>query len=104
MSICVRGLKEFKKSGCSETCPLHINVKNSMTDGTIEEFSGCADIWQATQLFKLNVRLDGIQQAIESLRNNISTKDGPKPDPALVKLLNLSLDTQRARKIANANS
>ena len=56
------------------------------------EIKECVDIYMARLQFDTNVLLEGNQQAVESFRNNMSTASGPKPDPAVMKLLNMALN------------
>ena len=55
----------------------------------------CIDLWQHDFFLAALGLLEGNQQATESFRNNMSTANGqPKPDPALLKLVQI-LETRK---------
>ena len=91
---CIRGLREFKK-GCPQKkwdgesgCPAWIDVRMPTLGGTkFIEIKECLDLYRARLHYSTNALLEGNQRAVETFRNNMSTEAGPKPDPALVKTL-----------------
>lgn len=100
--VCVRGLKKFK-NGCPQNneCPLWREMIISPTgDPTKQENKGqCIDVWMIDLKVQELGRLEGIQEAIERMRNAIAQPDpndpfndnkaSPKPDPAMLKLINI---------------
>lgn len=103
---CIRGLQEFKK-GCPQKawdgqdgCSCWIEKVAPIKGGEKTIFKQCIDLW----MFKLGWDqcglLEGNQQATESFRNGMIEVDNngkgqPKPDPAIVLLVNLIKDTQQ---------
>jgi len=80
--VCIRGLKQFK------------NKPNEQ-----ETKGQCIDVWMFDLKIQELARLEGIQEAIERMRNAIAQPDPsdpfndnkatPKPDPAIMKLINM---------------
>lgn len=93
---CTRGLSAFKK-GCpgqswdgENGCPLWredlITVPEG--NGTKEVVRAqCVDLWQYDFMWWNHARMSGTQQAVEMFRNNMSVAGSPKPDPAMVRIL-----------------
>lgn len=109
---CIRNLERFKKSGCPEKiwggeegCPCWIELTTT-TRGDAEPKlrKMCVDIW----MFDLKISelglLEGNQQAMEIFRNGmLDTSDPndlkPKPDAAMIHLVNLLLEEKNKREI-----
>ena len=105
---CIRGLKEFK-SGCpqkswdgEEGCPCWIELSVSARGDPLkkEVRKQCLDLWLWEFQWAMMGLLEGNQQAVESFRNGMldvdsNGKNQPKPDPAVVVLLNLIKNTQQ---------
>lgn len=49
----------------------------------------CLDLWIARLHWGTNQLLEGNQQAIESFRNNMTVEGCPRPDPAMLRMLEL---------------
>jgi hypothetical protein len=107
---CIKGLEAYKK-GCPEKawdgqegCPCWKEYIVSMRENPLkkEARKQCIDIWNHEFLWASMGLQEGVQQAVETFRNNMTTEEGvPKPDPAMVQLLQLFHLQQQARLIAN---
>jgi len=100
--VCIRGLKQFK-NGCpqNESCPMWRNmITVPLSKPNEQETKGqCIDVWMFDLKIQELARLEGIQEAIERMRNAIAQPDPsdpfndnkatPKPDPAIMKLINM---------------
>jgi hypothetical protein len=93
---CIRGLREFKR-GCPEggECPAWITrtVPTRTNPAVGETISQCLDIWMLTVNWDTNKLLEGVAQAIESFRNNMTevTEGGsfPKTSRGMAHLINM---------------
>jgi hypothetical protein len=108
---CLRGLKRFR-SGCPEStwngetgCPAWITrtVPTAKNPAHGETISQCLDMWMLTVNWDANKLLEGISQAIESFRNNMteSTEDGnyPKASRALRHIIGIFENELEKKKI-----
>ena len=101
---CIRGIQAFKK-GCPQRaftdrdpdgCPAWIELSMPTKGGTDSiKISECVDLYKARLQFDSNRLLEGNVQAIESFRNNMSTDRGPRPDPAMVRMVEFIQATAR---------
>ena len=110
---CIRGLKEYKRHGCpcmlfnkdtGKGCPAWIEIGVTALDdpnSPVKNEGHCVDIWNSKLLHDAIKRLAGVQQATESFRNNMSTEQGPKPDPAVIKLGALLETAYRDQQLIN---
>jgi len=95
---CIRGLKEFK-NGCpgmawsekhSTGCPAWIEREMFSRGGMKKtKFAECLDHWTAKLQYDTNVLLEGVQQAVETFRNNATIDGSPKPDPAVKEFMQI---------------
>lgn len=93
---CMRGLKEFKKGcpqkpwngedGCPAWVELLVTPMNEPTKPK-DKIGKCIEHWKIELQLKSLALLEGNQMAIESFRNNMTTPGCPKPDPAVVRLV-----------------
>ena len=103
---CIRGLAAFKK-GCpqrswngTDGCSAWIEKRMSTKGGQeFVEIKECLDHYMARLQFDTNRLLEGNQQAVESFRNNVSVDGAPKPDPALVRLVQIAEENRLVRQI-----
>ncbi len=94
---CIRGLKPYEKSGCpcrpwdgENGCPAWVELLVTPAGEPLkpkDKIGKCLDHWDLELRLKSLGLLEGNQQAIESFRNNMSVTGSPKPDPALVRLV-----------------
>ena len=99
---CIRGLAAFKK-GCPERdgeggCPAWVELLVTPRGEPLkpkDKIGRCIDRWQHEFQLTMLSLLEGNQQAVESFRNNMTTDGGPRPDPAVVHLVQLLEDRQR---------
>lgn len=100
MPPCIRGIKQFSK-GCPQKewngqdgCPawkeLTVTVRGEPLKKQIKK--QCIDLWLHDFQYEALGLLLGNQQATESFRNNMTTEEGPKPDPAVLGLMQLIQD------------
>ena len=90
---CIRGIQAFRK-GCpmrpwngEDGCPAWIEMEMQDKSGNRVLIKECLDLYMARLHYSTNALLEGNQQAVESFRNNMTTAKGPKPDPAVLRLL-----------------
>jgi hypothetical protein len=92
---CIRGIVKHcpqKSWDGSEGCPAWIEMTIATKGDPLKKEirKQCIDLWQHDFSLAALGLLEGNQQATESFRNNMTTSDGrPKPDPALLKLVQL---------------
>jgi hypothetical protein len=106
---CIRGLKEFKK-GCPQQpwngvsgCPAWVELLVTPEGAPLkpkDKIGKCIDHWDIELRLKALGLLEGNQRATESFRNNMSTDRGPRPDPALLKMINM-IETNKPAQIGN---
>lgn len=113
---CIRGLKEYKR-GCPQEkwnsvtgkgCPLWITrTAPTLAYPNGEIISQCLDLWMLTVNWDANKLLEGVNQVIESFRNNMTetTEDGnyPKASRGLRYLINYIEEEMKARQIIYAH-
>jgi hypothetical protein len=113
---CIRGLAAFKK-GCPrrpwsendpEGCPAWLEYLVTPKGEPLKQKDkkgNCADLWAVEfQLTALGL-LEGNQQAVESFRNNMTEGNFPKPDPAVLRLVQIFEEHQRVQlAIASKNN
>ena len=101
---CIRNLDRFKKTGCPQClwdgvagCPAWVEMITADPDNPAKQRTEkkCIDLWTFQFTWAQLGLLEGNQQAIESFRNGMvyQAADGstqPKPDPALVQLVNMA--------------
>jgi len=105
---CIRGLSAFKK-GCPQRswdgasgCPAWIDKKLPIKGSTeFIEVKECLDLFMARLAYDGNGLLEGNQQAVESFRNGMINSAGPRPDPALCKLIAMIEEQQQHKLIGN---
>lgn len=93
---CIRGLRNFKR-GCpgkpwngEEGCPAWVELLVTPKDEPAkpkDKIGHCIDHWMVELKLKELGLLEGNQIAIESFRNNMSIDGYPKPDPAVLRLV-----------------
>ncbi|MDY6904074.1 MAG: hypothetical protein SWH61_05245 [Thermodesulfobacteriota bacterium] len=93
MKPCVRNLPGFKK-GCPEndTCPCWKTLQVAKRGNPLEKEikSQCIDLWMFEFAWSQLGATEAVQKEIEELRNNLCQGGGmPKPDPALVELVQI---------------
>jgi hypothetical protein len=101
---CIRNLEPFKKTGCpqkswdgEEGCTAWMEMTVGTRDNPLKPDlkKMCIDMWQFDFALTQIGILEGNQQAIESFRNGMvdvdprDSKVKPKPDPAMIQLVNL---------------
>ena len=100
---CIRNLKCFEETGCPQcswdgeegcTAWIEMNVGQKDNPNVPVLKKMCVDMWGFDLAFSTLGALEGNQQAIESFRNGMVMVDPegrthPKPDPAVVELLNM---------------
>jgi len=100
---CIRGLRAYKK-GCpgkpwdgKEGCAAwHEDLITVKADETPEMRSFCIDVWAYYFRWWHEARLSGNQQAVESFRNNMTVSGSPRPDPGVLKLIDM-IESQTKR-------
>ena len=111
MPICIRNLKAFKR-GCpgSNECPCwkELQVRDENNPVKIKTKSQCIDLWNFDLQYDMLRLLEGNQEAIERFRNAVAQPDpndplndnkaSPKPDPAILKLVELLNEEKANRK------
>ena len=105
---CIRGLAVFKK-GCPQRgwdgedgCPAWVDKTMTNQGGTEQyKIAMCLDLYMAHLQYDTNRLLEGNQQATESFRNNMSTPEGPKPDPAVLHLVHVMEEHKRVQQAAS---
>jgi hypothetical protein len=93
---CIRGLKRFEKTGCpgkswdgNEGCPAwrEMIIPNQGQPTKREHKAQCLDQWYFDFQWAALGLLEGNQQATETFRNQMTTPQGPRPDPASIALV-----------------
>ena len=103
---CIRGLDRFKKTGCPEHewdgltgCPAWRRMSVPRRDNPMvkNDEAKCLDQWQFDFAWASLGLLEGNQAATESFRNNMTTADGPRPDPAMLAMLKVVVDQEKRK-------
>lgn len=92
---CIRGIMKHcpqkpwdGSTGCPAWVEMTVATKGDPLKKEIRK--QCIDLWQHDFTLAALGLLEGNQRATESFRNNMTTANGqPKPDPALLKLVNI---------------